>query len=225
MKWLPSISFCLAFPFPLTRLHFPATFPESYIATANGTRLLKILLYEEAKQGLQNNADLKTRALQSIDTTVEQEPQRAYLDKLYTWPLHYRSGSSDISTTILCFCAACVHVESYIPSFWSLIQSLTSSAPSFWIWHLHSCSPDLPRCVSARKVHSMFHTFQSSAGQHQPAGEGDSAAKPTRSIGSRRISTSNACIECRRRKIRCDGTQPCGQCQWYQHPEVSSSAP
>ncbi|KAK6412654.1 hypothetical protein LTR95_017946 [Oleoguttula sp. CCFEE 5521] len=38
--------------------------------------------------------------------------------------------------------------------------------------------------------------------------------------GPRRISTSNACVECRRRKIRCDGLKPCGQCQWYQHPEA-----
>ncbi|KAK7178065.1 fungal specific transcription factor [Paraphaeosphaeria sporulosa] len=35
-----------------------------------------------------------------------------------------------------------------------------------------------------------------------------------------RASTSTACKECRRRKIRCDGNQPCGQCQWYQHPEA-----
>jgi hypothetical protein len=67
----------------------------------------------------------------------------------------------------------------------------------------------------------MFHTFQSSAGQRTPAGEAEFAGKPTRSTGSRRISTSNACVECRRRKIRCDGTQPCGQCVWYQHPDVS----
>ncbi|KAF2492397.1 hypothetical protein BU16DRAFT_467868 [Lophium mytilinum] len=69
----------------------------------------------------------------------------------------------------------------------------------------------------------MFHTFQSSVAQRSPApaGDLDEQTKPTaRSTGSRRISTSNACVECRRRKIRCDGTQPCGQCQWYQHPEA-----
>ncbi|KAF2119935.1 fungal-specific transcription factor domain-containing protein [Lophiotrema nucula] len=67
----------------------------------------------------------------------------------------------------------------------------------------------------------MFHTFQSSLGVRSPGSEGDgSASKPARTAGSRRISTSNACVECRRRKIRCDGTQPCGQCQWYQHPEA-----
>ncbi|KAF2261755.1 hypothetical protein CC78DRAFT_340231 [Lojkania enalia] len=67
----------------------------------------------------------------------------------------------------------------------------------------------------------MFHTFQSSVGVRSPGAEGDgTATKPARAAGSRRISTSNACVECRRRKIRCDGTQPCGQCQWYQHPEA-----
>ncbi|KAF2874204.1 fungal-specific transcription factor domain-containing protein [Massariosphaeria phaeospora] len=67
----------------------------------------------------------------------------------------------------------------------------------------------------------MFHTFQSSVGLRSPGAEGDGpGGKPARAAGSRRISTSNACVECRRRKIRCDGTQPCGQCQWYQHPEA-----
>ncbi|KAF2816058.1 uncharacterized protein BDZ99DRAFT_406510 [Mytilinidion resinicola] len=69
----------------------------------------------------------------------------------------------------------------------------------------------------------MFHTFQSSVALRSPGSAGDlgEQAKPAaRSTGSRRISTSNACVECRRRKIRCDGTQPCGQCRWYQHPEA-----
>ena len=66
----------------------------------------------------------------------------------------------------------------------------------------------------------MFHTFQSSTGRRSPGTDDGLAGKPTRTTGSRRISTSNACVECRRRKIRCDGTQPCGQCQWYQHPEA-----
>src|SRR4051794_24650528 len=69
----------------------------------------------------------------------------------------------------------------------------------------------------------MFHTFQSSAGLRSPGADTDSSGKPSRPPGSRRISTSNACVECRRRKIRCDGTQPCGQCQWYQHPEVRAA--
>ncbi|KKY18315.1 putative fungal specific transcription factor domain containing protein [Diplodia seriata] len=68
----------------------------------------------------------------------------------------------------------------------------------------------------------MFHTFQSAAGQPGSADAGD-GSKPSRQ-NSRRISTTNACVECRRRKIRCDGTQPCGQCLWYQHPELCSYA-
>ncbi|KAF2461875.1 fungal-specific transcription factor domain-containing protein, partial [Lineolata rhizophorae] len=94
----------------------------------------------------------------------------------------------------------------------------------------------------------MFHTFQSSISLRSPTdGEGPGgvggagpggggggagggaggAGKPGssgRPAGSRRISTSNACVECRRRKIRCDGAQPCGQCQWYQHPEACGYA-
>ncbi|KAL1641817.1 hypothetical protein SLS58_005859 [Diplodia intermedia] len=68
----------------------------------------------------------------------------------------------------------------------------------------------------------MFHTFQSAAAQPGSADAGD-GSKPSRQ-NSRRISTTNACVECRRRKIRCDGTQPCGQCLWYQHPELCSYA-
>ncbi|PVH99677.1 hypothetical protein DM02DRAFT_656153 [Periconia macrospinosa] len=66
----------------------------------------------------------------------------------------------------------------------------------------------------------MFHTFQSSTGLRSPGADDGTSGKPPRTAGSRRISTSNACVECRRRKIRCDGSQPCGQCQWYQHPEA-----
>lgn len=63
----------------------------------------------------------------------------------------------------------------------------------------------------------MYHTFQTTAANGDgPVGDGGKSGKPS---ASRRISTSNACIECRRRKIRCDGANPCGQCQWYQHPE------
>ncbi|KAG0649560.1 Thiamine repressible regulatory thi1 [Hyphodiscus hymeniophilus] len=29
----------------------------------------------------------------------------------------------------------------------------------------------------------------------------------------------NACVECKRRKIRCNGQQPCSACHWYKHPE------
>ncbi|THZ05565.1 hypothetical protein D6C95_02771 [Aureobasidium pullulans] len=53
----------------------------------------------------------------------------------------------------------------------------------------------------------MFHTFPATK-------TSDEGAKPGRPSASRRITTSNACGSCRRRKIRCDGAVPCGQCKW-----------
>jgi hypothetical protein len=73
----------------------------------------------------------------------------------------------------------------------------------------------------------MFTTFQTTAVGLRAAAGADVAVPikaAARSNASRRITTTNACVECRRRKIRCDGVQPCGQCQWYQHPEACSYA-
>ncbi|KAK7529388.1 fungal-specific transcription factor domain-containing protein [Phyllosticta citricarpa] len=73
----------------------------------------------------------------------------------------------------------------------------------------------------------MYHTFQATtAGVLKAPGDGGDAlgGKHLRPQGSRRITTTNACVECRRRKIRCDGQQPCGQCLWYQHPQNCSYA-
>jgi hypothetical protein len=64
----------------------------------------------------------------------------------------------------------------------------------------------------------MYHTFQAATPTLGP--DDVIIGKSGRPGGPRRISTSNACVECRRRKIRCDGLKPCGQCQWYQHPEA-----
>ncbi|KAI9735800.1 MAG: hypothetical protein M1834_001264 [Cirrosporium novae-zelandiae] len=61
----------------------------------------------------------------------------------------------------------------------------------------------------------MFHTFQATNIPTREAPSEWASAK-----GRRRISTAHACEECRRRKIRCDGNQPCGHCQWYKHPEL-----
>jgi hypothetical protein len=36
---------------------------------------------------------------------------------------------------------------------------------------------------------------------------------------SKRITTPHACAECKRRKIRCDGRQPCGQCLGCRSPK------
>ncbi|KAK0714955.1 fungal-specific transcription factor domain-containing protein [Lasiosphaeris hirsuta] len=63
----------------------------------------------------------------------------------------------------------------------------------------------------------MFHTFQGVTPRKASTDSQDSA----RSSGSgtaKRITTPHACAECKRRKIRCDGQQPCGQC-------LSSRAP
>lgn len=63
----------------------------------------------------------------------------------------------------------------------------------------------------------MFHTFQGVVPRKQQAATPSTSSK-SRDPGSKRITTSHACAECKRRKIRCDGKQPCGQC-------ISSRAP
>lgn len=106
--------------------------------------------------------------------------------------------------------------------------SASFAAVSMFAWSVSGRSIDAhtsPTLRGESESHdvgqTMFHTFQSSNGMRSPGGDTDSSGKPSRPPGSRRISTSNACVECRRRKIRCDGSKPCGQCQWYQHPEAS----
>ncbi|CAI4213004.1 unnamed protein product [Parascedosporium putredinis] len=63
----------------------------------------------------------------------------------------------------------------------------------------------------------MFHTFQGIT-QRKPPTHPQDSGKPDTVISSKRITTPHACAECKRRKIRCDGQQPCGQC-------LSSRAP
>jgi hypothetical protein len=63
----------------------------------------------------------------------------------------------------------------------------------------------------------MFHTFQGVTPKKTSA-ESPDGAKSNGGNGSKRITTPHACAECKRRKIRCDGQQPCGQC-------LSSRAP
>ncbi|KAK5163140.1 uncharacterized protein LTR77_010924 [Saxophila tyrrhenica] len=62
-------------------------------------------------------------------------------------------------------------------------------------------------------VEGMFHTFQATTAPPEPV-EVESGRK-----SYKRISTTNACVECRRRKIRCDGNTPCGRCAFYQQPQ------
>lgn len=63
----------------------------------------------------------------------------------------------------------------------------------------------------------MFHTFQGVTPRKASTDSQDSAKSHT-SGTAKRITTPHACAECKRRKIRCDGQQPCGQC-------LSSRAP
>lgn len=54
----------------------------------------------------------------------------------------------------------------------------------------------------------------------RPAAEvAQEAPKPATNGGSKRITTPHACAECKRRKIRCDGRQPCGQCLGCRSPK------
>lgn len=46
-----------------------------------------------------------------------------------------------------------------------------------------------------------------------------STPKPTTNGVTKRITTPHACAECKRRKIRCDGRQPCGQCVGCRSPK------
>ncbi|KAK3688451.1 fungal-specific transcription factor domain-containing protein [Podospora appendiculata] len=63
----------------------------------------------------------------------------------------------------------------------------------------------------------MFHTFQGITPRKASTDSQDSV-KSSGSGAAKRITTPHACAECKRRKIRCDGQQPCGQC-------LSSRAP
>ncbi|KAI1498152.1 fungal-specific transcription factor domain-containing protein [Biscogniauxia marginata] len=63
----------------------------------------------------------------------------------------------------------------------------------------------------------MFHTFQGVTPRKQST-DSTEGAKTNGNSTTKRITTPHACAECKRRKIRCDGQQPCGQC-------LSSRAP
>ncbi|KAL1837640.1 hypothetical protein VTJ49DRAFT_3560 [Mycothermus thermophilus] len=63
----------------------------------------------------------------------------------------------------------------------------------------------------------MFHTFQGVTPRKTSTDSPDNT-KTSGTGTTKRITTPHACAECKRRKIRCDGQQPCGQC-------LSSRAP
>ncbi|KAG9229358.1 fungal-specific transcription factor domain-containing protein [Amylocarpus encephaloides] len=65
----------------------------------------------------------------------------------------------------------------------------------------------------------MFHTFQGLAPPRPTAEQSQETPKPATNGISKRITTPHACAECKRRKIRCDGRQPCGQCLGCRSPK------
>lgn len=74
----------------------------------------------------------------------------------------------------------------------------------------------MPPSISIPNGSGMFHTFQGVT-PRKPSLASSYSPKNC-SPGNKRITTPHACAECKRRKIRCDGKQPCGQC-------LSSRAP
>ncbi|KAI1961415.1 hypothetical protein LOZ58_003269 [Ophidiomyces ophidiicola] len=62
----------------------------------------------------------------------------------------------------------------------------------------------------------MFHIFE---GFENPE-KARSQSREGRGKAGKRSSTLRACEQCRRRKIRCDGEQPCEACQWYKKTEL-----
>ncbi|PGG97353.1 hypothetical protein AJ79_09224 [Helicocarpus griseus UAMH5409] len=64
----------------------------------------------------------------------------------------------------------------------------------------------------------MFHTFE---GFENPNGRANETRSRSREGQTgKRSSTLRACEQCRRRKIRCDGEQPCEACQWYKKADL-----
>ncbi|KAH8839271.1 hypothetical protein MCOR27_005019 [Pyricularia oryzae] len=72
--------------------------------------------------------------------------------------------------------------------------------------------------TSPAPTQGMFHTFQGVTPRKQTSEAPGSPKAANPVSNSKRITTPHACAECKRRKIRCDGQQPCGQC-------LSSRAP
>lgn len=71
---------------------------------------------------------------------------------------------------------------------------------------------------------------------HEPSSPAAEAGTPTsipppKPLGQKRRRVTRACDECRRKKIKCDGKQPCTHCTVYsygqysidEHPEVRSA--
>ncbi|KMP06500.1 hypothetical protein CIRG_06181 [Coccidioides immitis RMSCC 2394] len=61
----------------------------------------------------------------------------------------------------------------------------------------------------------MFHIFEGFENPDKARSHREGRGK-----SGKRSSTVRACEQCRRRKIRCDGEQPCEACQWYKKTDL-----
>lgn len=50
------------------------------------------------------------------------------------------------------------------------------------------------------------------------------STQPLKSLGQKRRRVTRACDECRRKKIKCDGKQPCTHCTVYSYGQYASGA-
>ncbi|KAG9245057.1 fungal-specific transcription factor domain-containing protein [Calycina marina] len=66
----------------------------------------------------------------------------------------------------------------------------------------------------------MFHTFQGLSTPRPSSEQVQDVSRPPSNGVAKRITTPHACAECKRRKIRCDGRQPCGQCLGCRSPKA-----
>lgn len=71
--------------------------------------------------------------------------------------------------------------------------------------------------VSSMSSESMYHVFAAEPPATRQMTENGTTEQ-------RRISTSSACLECRRKKTRCGGGLPCRQCVWAEKPEMCKYA-
>lgn len=98
---------------------------------------------------------------------------------------------------------------------WRLrFQSLLRAECFILVRNLVFSNTSASKCTIA----NMFPPQVQGVTPRKPSTDSAEGGKSNGNTGSKRITTPHACAECKRRKIRCDGQQPCGQC-------LSSRAP
>lgn len=79
-----------------------------------------------------------------------------------------------------------------------------------------ACSIRRHCCTTLCSLVQMYHTFTVTSPRVRTQAN-DGTEQP-------RISTTTACLECRRKKTRCGGGQPCQQCIGIERPELCKYA-